>query len=75
MNKIICLWSSPRNISTALMYSFAQREDTEVVDEALYAHYLLQSMFNLEKMVTVFPLTLSYNGQNVLFKIFIYDLQ
>jgi hypothetical protein len=37
----INLWSSPRNISTALMYAFAQREDTTVVDEPLYAHYLL----------------------------------
>lgn len=36
----ICLWSSPRNISTALMYSFAQRKDTRVIDEPLYAHYL-----------------------------------
>lgn len=35
------LWSSPRNISTALMYSFAQRNDTAVVDEPLYAHYLV----------------------------------
>lgn len=40
MNKIICLWACPRNISTALMYSFAQREDTQVFDEPLYAHYL-----------------------------------
>lgn len=38
--KRICLWSGPRNISTALMYSFAQRDDTTVVDEPLYAHYL-----------------------------------
>lgn len=37
---IIHLWSSPRNISTALMYSFAQRPDTRVVDEPLYAYYL-----------------------------------
>lgn len=36
----ICLWSGPRNISTALMYSFAQREDTKVFDEPLYAYYL-----------------------------------
>ncbi|WP_420644081.1 sulfotransferase family protein [Candidatus Leptofilum sp.] len=36
----ICLWSGPRNISTALMYSFAQRADTAVFDEPLYAHYL-----------------------------------
>ncbi len=38
--KRICLWSGPRNVSTALMYSFAQRSDTRVVDEPLYAHYL-----------------------------------
>ena len=33
-------WSGPRNISTALMYSWAQRPDTTVVDEPLYAAYL-----------------------------------
>lgn len=38
--KRICLWSGPRNISTALMYAFAQRKDTKVFDEPLYAHYL-----------------------------------
>ena len=38
--KRICLWSGPRNISTTLMYSFAQRDDTKVYDEPLYAHYL-----------------------------------
>ena len=36
----LCLWSGPRNVSTALMYSFARRSDTRVVDEPLYAHYL-----------------------------------
>lgn len=36
----ICLWSGPRNVSTALMYSFAQRGDTRVVDEPLYGHFL-----------------------------------
>ncbi len=40
MSKPICLWSGPRNVSTALMYSFAQRGDIEVVDEPLYGHYL-----------------------------------
>ena len=38
--KRICLWSGPRNVSTALMYAFAERSDTQVVDEPLYAHYL-----------------------------------
>lgn len=43
MTTPICLWSSPRNISTALMYSFAQRPDMTVIDEPLYAHYLNRS--------------------------------
>lgn len=38
--KRINLLSSPRNLSTALMYSFAQRKDTKVLDEPFYAHYL-----------------------------------
>ena len=41
--KRICLWSGPRNISTALMYSFAQRNDTSVFDEPLYGYYLSNS--------------------------------
>lgn len=36
----ICLWSGPRNVSTAMMYSFAQLDDVAVVDEPLYGHYL-----------------------------------
>ncbi|NJC26345.1 sulfotransferase-like domain-containing protein [Neolewinella antarctica] len=36
----INLWSSPRNISTALMYGLAQNPAVAVVDEPLYAHYL-----------------------------------
>jgi len=36
----ICLWSGPRNVSTALMYAFSQRNDTQIVDEPLYGHYL-----------------------------------
>ena len=42
----ICLWSGPRNISTTLMYSFAQRNDTLVFDEPLYAHYLSNTNAN-----------------------------
>lgn len=40
---IIQLISGPRNLSTALMYAFAQRPDTKVVDEPFYAHYLLKT--------------------------------
>ena len=36
----LSVWSGPRNISTALMYSFRERTDTVVVDEPLYGHYL-----------------------------------
>lgn len=39
----ISLWSGPRNVSTAIMYAFAQRPDTRVFDEPLYAHYLSNS--------------------------------
>lgn len=40
MARIFHLISGPRNISTALMYSFAQRPDMKVIDEPLYGHYL-----------------------------------
>ena len=36
----IAMWSGPRNISTAMMYAFASRPDTAVVDEPFYATYL-----------------------------------
>jgi len=48
MIKRINLWSSPRNISTAMMYSFAQRMDTRVVDEPFYAYYLTHSERELD---------------------------
>lgn len=39
----LSVWSGPRNVSTALMYAFRQRPDTEVIDEPLYGHYLKTS--------------------------------
>ena len=36
----IAMWSGPRNLSTALMYSFAARGDCAVWDEPFYAPYL-----------------------------------
>lgn len=40
-NLIIAMWSGPRNLSTALMRSFANRKDvTNVIDEPFYASYL-----------------------------------
>ncbi len=37
---IVACWSGPRNISTALMRSWASRKDTFVIDEPFYAYYL-----------------------------------
>ena len=39
----IAMWSGPRNLSTAMMYSFAARGDTRVVDEPFYAAFLAQT--------------------------------
>lgn len=36
----LAVWSGPRNLSTALMYSFASRDDFAVWDEPFYAAYL-----------------------------------
>lgn len=36
----IAMWSGPRNLSTAMMYSFAARPDFAVMDEPFYAAYL-----------------------------------
>ena len=36
----IAMWSGPRNLSTAMMYSFAARGDCAVWDEPFYAAYL-----------------------------------
>ena len=36
----IAMWSGPRNLSTAMMYAFVNRADTQVVDEPFYGAYL-----------------------------------
>lgn len=36
----IAMWSGPRNLSTTMMYSFAQRSDFDVLDEPFYGAYL-----------------------------------
>ncbi|NRB04537.1 MAG: HAD family hydrolase [Rhodobacteraceae bacterium] len=37
------MWSGPRNLSTAMMYSFGARPDCRVVDEPFYASYLAKT--------------------------------
>jgi hypothetical protein len=41
--KRIAMWSGPRNLSTAMMYSFAARGDCAVWDEPFYAAYLRET--------------------------------
>lgn len=45
--KVINLISGPRNLSTALMYSFAQRKDMHVLDEPFYGYYLKHANLNI----------------------------
>ncbi len=40
------MWSGPRNLSTAMMYSFAARGDCAVWDEPFYAPYLAATGLN-----------------------------
>jgi hypothetical protein len=42
---LIAMWSGPRNISTALMRSWENRPDTDVIDEPLYAYYLAHTPY------------------------------
>lgn len=39
----IAMWSGPRNLSTAMMYSFAARGDFKVMDEPFYGPYLVST--------------------------------
>lgn len=43
MSKNICLWSGPRNISTAMMRSFGSQSDITCWDEPFFAAYLDQT--------------------------------
>ncbi|MDC0587886.1 HAD family hydrolase [Gammaproteobacteria bacterium] len=47
MKNIISMWSGPRNLSTAIMRSFANRSDvTSVLDEPFYGAYLKKTNKN-----------------------------
>lgn len=39
----VAMWSGPRNISTAMMRAWENREDCAVIDEPLYAAYLMET--------------------------------
>jgi len=42
----LAMWSGPRNLSTAMMYSFGNRDDCAVWDEPFYAAYLARTGIN-----------------------------
>lgn len=42
----LAMWSGPRNISTAMMRAWENRQDTRVVDEPFYSHYLQHTGLN-----------------------------
>ena len=42
----LAMWSGPRNLSTAMMYAFAQRADFAAWDEPFYAAYLAATGFD-----------------------------
>ena len=74
MVKRINLWSSPRNISTALMYSFAQRKNTQVIDEPFYAYYLTHTERELDHPGTEQVLkSLPHGFEDVLTNILFHD--
>lgn len=43
MSQVICMWSGPRNLSTAMMRSFGSRSDCAVLDEPFFAPFLAVS--------------------------------
>ena len=61
----IALWSGPRNISTAMMYSFAQRADTGIVDEPLFGHFLTHTGVDRPSRYEVMA-TMELDGQKVI---------
>jgi len=64
--KIINLISGPRNLSTAIMYSFAQREDMTVLDEPFYGIYLQNaSLENEHPSQKVILQTMELNEEKV----------
>lgn len=57
---IIQLLSNPRNVSTALMYAFAQHRDFEVLDEPFYGYYLSRNDVDhpyREEILATMPIT------------------
>ena len=60
------MWSGPRNLSTALMRSFENRNDTNVIDEPFYANY---NGFSTASGVKVVPVNSKFEDNFALPKI------
>ena len=59
---IIFMWSGPRNLSTALMRSFENRNDTKVVVEPFYSYYLKENFHTLLRISNVTQCSLTYTS-------------
>jgi protein-lysine N-methyltransferase EEF2KMT len=66
---IIHSWGTPRTLTTALMYSFAQREDCDVFDEPLYADYLVRNPKQTRPYRESLLATMDNDGNSVLERI------
>ena len=54
------MWSGPRNLSTTLMRSFENRNDTKVIDEPFYAYYLKKTQLDhpmKNEIINYYPTT------------------
>ena len=70
MGKFIHLISGPRNISTALMYSFASRSDFNAVDEPFYAYYLSKYQIDYHPATEAILASQKHAAQDVLTDLF-----
>ena len=62
------MWSGPRNLSTALMRSFENRLDTEVLDEPFYSFYLKKTKLKHPMFKEIIK-NYSYNKNYIIKKI------
>lgn len=65
----INVWSTPRTLSTAMLYSFNQRPDCLAVDEPLYAHHMMECPHLATKRPYLQELLASKDNDGAFFRI------
>ena len=66
MSELLHLISGPRNISTALMYSFGNRSDTAIIDEPFYGYYLHKYQVDFHPGTQEIMESMSCNAEEVI---------